>query len=268
LTLPVLAFAALLAPSSTEAALDRAFNRLYNFDFPGAHAILDRHIQSDPDDPLLHGVKAAAYLYSELARLHILEADFFLDNDKLVDRRKLVPDPAVRDAFRASIATTERLAAAHPGRDSLFAQSMAAGLVMDYAALVERRRFGSFPLAKRTQAFALKLLAMDPPVYDAYLTTGTIEYVVGNIPFIFRWLVRIDQIKGNRRKGMADLELVARHGRYYGPLARVMLAVINLREKRPAQAREILAALVADYPENPLFRKELARLAKPAPRRR
>ena len=196
----MLAFAALLTLPATEAALDRALNRLYNFDFPGALEILDRQIQSDPDDPLLHGVKAAAHLYRELARLHILETDFFLDNDKLVDRRKLVSDPAVRDAFRASIATTERLAATRGGRDGLFAQCMAAGLVMDYAALVERRRFGSFPLAKRTQGFALKLLALDPPVYDAYLTTGTIEYVVGNIPFIFRWLVRIDHIKGSRRK--------------------------------------------------------------------
>jgi hypothetical protein len=32
-------------------------------------------------------------------RLGILAADFFLDDDKIADKKKLKPDPGVRDSF-------------------------------------------------------------------------------------------------------------------------------------------------------------------------
>jgi predicted Zn-dependent protease len=202
-----------------------------------------------------------------LYRLKILELDFFTDDDKVVDRRALVPDPAVRRAFFQSLDGAERLAEVRlasrpddPG--SLFALSMATGLETDYAALVERRRFGSFSLSKRNQAYAHKLLALNPPVDDAYMTFGTVEYVVGSLPFYLRWLVRLAQISGSKEKAIEDLELVARRGRYYGPLARMTLAVIYVREKRPDKAQVLLTGLAAEFPENPLFRKELLRVSR------
>jgi len=53
---------------------------------------------------------------------------------------------------------------------------------------------------------------------------------------------------------------VAREGRYFRPLAKVFLGIIDLREKRPQEARRLLAELVHDYPRNPLYRKELDKL--------
>jgi hypothetical protein len=247
--------------------IDQAFDRLYNFDFKRAQEILDRQRQLTPEDPLPLSVKAASYLFFELYRLKILELDFFTDDDKVVDRRALVPDPAARRAFLQSLDGAERLAGVRlasrpddPG--ALFALSMATGLETDYAALVERRRFGSFSLSKRNQVYARKLLALNPPVDDAYMTFGTVEYVVGSLPFYLRWLVRLAQIGGSKEKAIEDLELVARRGRYYGPLARMTLAVIHVREKRPDKAEVLLAGLVSDFPENPLFRKELLRVSR------
>jgi hypothetical protein len=245
--------------------IQAAFTRLYNFDFAGAHVILEREIRRSPQDPLPLCVQAAADLYGELYRLHILETDFFLDDDKVVDRRKPTPDPALHDAFFKAVGEAERLAnvrlAAKPGdSDALFALCMETGLVTDYAALIERRRFGSFSLSKRNQVYARKLLALNPPVEDAYLTFGTVEYVVGSLPFFLRWFVRMDQIDGSKQKAVEDLELVVRRGKYYGPLARMMLAVIHLREKRLRPAETLLEGLAAEFPENPLFRKELLRI--------
>ncbi len=256
------------APAGEPDALIRqAFGRLYNFDFRGAHDLLDRHCRQYPQDPLGPSVGAAAHLFSELNRLKILEFDFFMDDDKVVDRRKLRPDPAARLAFLKQVENAERLAqarlAATPDdRDALFSLCMTSGLVTDYAALIERRRCGSFSLSKRNQTYARKLLALNPPVYDAYATFGAVEYVVGSLPFFLRWFVRFDQIKGSKEKAAEDLDLVAQKGRYYGPLARILLAVIHTREKRPAKAEELLSGLVADYPENPLFRKELIYVGK------
>jgi hypothetical protein len=238
---------------------------MYNFDFAGAHATLDRAIARQPDAPLNHAVKGVAYLFSELDRLKILQMDFFADDERVIDRRKLTPDPAVRAEIFRCIARARELAnarlAAHPtDRDALFAHCIASGLTTDYAALIERRRLASFSLARETQVWARKLITLDPPVYDAYLAVGTVEYVLGSLPFFIRWFIRIDNIEGSKQKAASDLELVAEHGRYYGPFARVLLSVIHLREKRPREAEKLLAGLVEEYPANSLLKRELARV--------
>jgi hypothetical protein len=242
----------------------QAFVCLYQFDFPGAHAILDREIARNPSSPAPYSVKAAALFFYELDRLKILQTQFFEDDDKLADRRKLTPDPLLREQFFRLLDATRRHAssrlAAHPeDREALFAQAMASGLETDYAALVERRRLGSFSLAKQSQAHALKLLSLNPPYYDAHLTTGSVEYVVSSLPFFLRWFVRIDQVEGSKQRAVEHLKIVAERGRYYGPFARVLLSVIALREKRPWEAEFLLSGLCADFPANPLFRRELDR---------
>jgi hypothetical protein len=252
-----------------DALIHQAFGRLYNFDFRGAHELLDQQIRLYPQDPLGPAVSAVAYLFAELDRLKILELDFFMSDDKFVDRRKLIPDPAARQAFFQQVENSERLAQARlaqnpDDRTAVFSMCVTSGLTTDYAVLIERRRFGSFSLAKRNQAYARRSLALNPPVYDAYVTIGTAEYIVGSLPFFLRWFVRFDQIKGNKQTASELLDLVVQKGKYYGPLARILLAVIHMREKRPAEAEKLLAGLVSEYPDNPLLRKELANVGKMA----
>ncbi|MGA3018921.1 MAG: tetratricopeptide repeat protein [Bryobacteraceae bacterium] len=251
----------------TEAALQAAYARLYDFDFKSAHEILDRQHQLDPQAPMVLAIKCAAYLFAELDRLKILELDFFTDDDKVVDRRKLIPDPAIRQKFFDMVAESDKLAYARlavkpDDPDALMALCMTTGMVTDYAALVEKRRFGSFSLAKKSHAWAKKLLALNPPVVDAYMTFGTAEYIVGSLPFFLRWFVRMDSVEGSKSKGIEELTLVARKGKYDGPFARILLAVIALREKHPEEAERLLAGLAKDYPDNPLIRKELARVSR------
>jgi hypothetical protein len=253
----------------TEAALKQAYAHLYNFDFNGAQEILDHQRQLDPKQPVIVATKAAAYLFSELDRLRILELDFFTDDDKVVDRRKLVPDPAVRAKFFKAVEESDglanaRLAAKPDDPDGLLALCMTTGLVTDYAALIEKRRFGSFALAKKSHIWAKKLLDLNPPMVDAYMTFGTAEYIVGSLPFFLRWFVHMDSVEGNKKKGIDELELVAKQGKYYGPFARMLLAVIAMREKRPQDAESLLAGLASEYPQNPLIRKELALARKEA----
>lgn len=252
------------AKVDTSTPIGQAFVRMYSFDFPGAHAILDQEVRRDPAFSLTYSVKAACLLFSEMNRLKILQVDFFEDDDKVVDRKKLVPDPAVRAEFLRLIDVSrekaEAMLAKQPDdREAWFTLCMSSGLVTDYAALVERRRFGSFALAKQTQAYALKLLALNPPYYDAHMSVGSAEYVVGCLPFFLRWFIRIDRVEGSKERAIEHLQLVAERGRYFGPFARILLAVVNLREKRPREAEELLIGLSEEFPENLLIRKELAR---------
>jgi hypothetical protein len=252
------------AKLDTSTPVGQAFARMYDFDFPGAHALLDQRIQLEPQDPLPYAIKAAAFMFAELHRLKILEIEFFEDDDRVVTRKKLAPDPLVRQEIFRLLDTARQRASARlltqPGdREATFALCIAAGLTTDYAALIERRRFGSFILARQTQVYVRQLVALRPPVYDAYLATGTTEYVVGSLPFYLRWFIRIDNVEGSKQKGVETLQLVADRGRYYGPFARIILAAIDMREKRFAEAERLLAGVSAEYPENPLLLKELQR---------
>lgn len=262
------------APSQPAAAADAApdpfvpiFNRLYNYDFTTAHAMLDERQRADPADPLPYSVRAAAYMFSEFERLRILETDFFVDDENMVDGQghRQKPDPEVRRRLFATLddagARAKVILAADPNhRRALLAMVMAAGVAADYVGFVERRQWKGMSLTRDTNRYAQKLLALNPPVYDAYMNVGSLEYVVGSLPFYVRWFVRFDKIEGNKRKGIEQMKLVAQHGTYYGPFARILLAVASLRENKLEDARQIVAQLAADFPGNPLLPRELDKI--------
>ena len=62
------------------------------------------------------------------------------------------------------------------------------------------------------------------------------------------------------------MRLTAEKWRYLAPFAKLLLAVAALRDKDTAHAKELLAGLTRDYPHNPLYRQELARIAPLASR--
>jgi hypothetical protein len=270
--LQTLILAACVAAAASAAAqpplrpegIDRAFARLYSYDFPGAHAVLDEEARVRPDDPLVYAVRGAAYLFTEFERQHILEMQFFEDDDKVTDRKRLKPDPAARARVFEATAAARKLAnarlATHPAdRNALFALCAAVGIETDYTGLIEKRYFKTYSLSKEAQKHARRLLALDPPDYDAYMTIGTVEYVVSKLNFFFRLFVRFDQIEGSKQKAMADLELVVKYGHYYRPFSKMLLAAIHLRENRPGPALALLKELDGEFPGNPLIRKEITR---------
>jgi predicted Zn-dependent protease len=246
--------------------IDRAFARLYNFDFRGAHAILDQHIAAHPSEPLPFAVRSAAYLFYELDRLGILESEFLVDDKRITEKKELKPDPAVRSQlFHAVEDARSRamaaLSATPDDEQALFAMCITMGVVTDYTALVEKRQMRSLSTAKRSNLYARHLLRLDPQFYDAYLTTGLNEYLVGSLPFFVRWFVRFDDVRGSKNQGIQNLRQVAHSGHYLKPFAKIMLAIVYLREKKPRETEKLLIELAREYPQNPLIRKELAKIS-------
>lgn len=248
-------------------SLDTAFDRMYRHDFAGAQRITSRYIEANPADPLGFTMKAAAYLFAELDRLQILESEFFGNDKRITDKKEVKADPAVRTAVYENLEKARELGEAmlksNPkNKNALFAICISYGIQTDYMALIEKKQLRSLSAARESHNWALKLLELDSTFYDAYLTTGLSEYLLGSVPFFVRWFLRFDETKGSKSQAVINLEKVAEHGRYFRPFAKVLLAIIHLREKRPLEAELQLADLHREFPENPLFKKEMDKLAK------
>lgn len=248
-----------------EATIDAAVQQMYNFSFPASHEILNQCIAAHPQDPLPYAFRAAAYLFYEMDRLGVLESEFLADDTRIIAKKKLRPDPTVRAQFYKALDDTgsraEAALRANPNdRSALFSMCISQGVATDYMALVEKRQFSSLSPARRSNNYAQRLLRLDPKYYDAYLTTGFSEYIIGSLPFIIRWFVHFDNVSGSKERGVENVRLVAREGHYFKPFAKILLGIAALRDKRPLEARDLLADLARDYPDNPLFRKELAKV--------
>ena len=265
-----LALAAVL-PAGVPAAVDvdptvgRALDRLYNFDFEAAHEALDGHVREQPDDPIGYAIRGAVYLFYELDRLGILATEFFRDDEKIIDRKRLQPDPEIYASFvevldRAETLALARLEESPDDTTALFALCLKEGLVSDYKALIEKRGLKSLRYARTASLHAIRLLELEPRFYDAYLATGITEYLIGSLPFFIRWFVRFEGVEGDKDVAFDELQMVADEGRYLGPFAKILLSVMSLREGRPEQARLLLDDLTTRFPENPLLRRELNRL--------
>lgn len=255
------------APCATACDVDAGYRQMYNLDFPGAHQSFLQCETERPGDPLPHVSNAAAYLFSEFDRLHILEVELFTDDSRFDARNKPRPDVAIRNAFMAELAQVEVLTkpilTSNPNdRDALLAQVLANGLRSDYAAMIEKRNIASLGYMKTSRKLAQHLIELDPSCYDAYLAVGVENYLLGVSAAPVRWMLQLGGAQTDKAAGEARLRLTAAHGRYLAPFARLLLAVAALRDHDRVTARSLLAGLSREFPNNQLYGRELARIPR------
>jgi hypothetical protein len=255
------------SPKETAAQpnIERGFQQMYNLDFGTAHDTFQAYQQAHPEEPIGYVSNAAAYLFSEFDRLHILESDLFTNDQKFEHRGKVAPDPAVKTEFENQLAKSDaaanKILAQQPDdRNALFAQVLANGLRGDYTALIENRNFASLSYMKTSRTIAQKLLIIDPTCYDAYLAVGVENYLLGVNSAPVRWMLRMTGAETDKAEGLQRLRLAADKGHYLAPFARLLLAVAALRDKDPQTARTLLAGLAKEFPGNQLYVVELARI--------
>jgi hypothetical protein len=263
--LPALAGDAEPSVSLTSTPLDRGFLGLYNMDFTGAQEDFVSWETEHPDDPVGPVSQAAGYLFSEFARLGILEAQFFENDSAFNDRSKVSADPVVHAQFEAALDHAQALAHARlnqdpKDRDALFALTLASGLRADYSALIEKKNLASLHFTKEASAWAQQLLAICDDCADVLVATGFSKYIVGSMSPPARWLLRMGGVPGDKKGGIADLQITAQHGHYLAPYARILLAIAYVRDKNKPRALELLTSLRAQFPSNTLFSREITRL--------
>lgn len=241
--------------------LDLGYRQMYNLQFDQAHSTFAEWGRQHPDDPMGPASDAAAYLFTEFDRLHILQSEFFIQDDHFYTDRKLSPDPVLKQKFQAALAKADQLAGPAPqGANNRFASLLCHGLQSDYLALIEKRYVPSFKEMKTARAMAEQLLARHPDYYDAWIAVGVENYMLSIKPAPLRWLLKLSGGETDKSLGIEKLQLTAQKGHYLLPFARLLLAVAALRDHDKNRARDILQELAREYPNNPLYQQELARI--------
>ncbi|MCU1308854.1 MAG: hypothetical protein JWN45_3549 [Acidobacteriaceae bacterium] len=267
--LVLIAWASVCEASNVALDLNNGYRQMYNLDFVGAHRTFTQWEQQYPNDPVGPVSQAAADLFAEFDRLKILEFDLFTRDERFDKRPKLAPDPFVKTSFESELAKSDQIAkrelAANPNDSrALLAQVIASGLRGDYAALIEKKNHDGLNHMKDSRALAEKLISVDTTCYDAYLAVGVENYLLSLNAAPVRWFLRIGGAQTDRAAGMEKLRLTAQKGHYFAPYARLLLAVAALRDKDPNTARDLLEGLSREFPQNDLYKKELARIQSAA----
>jgi hypothetical protein len=247
--------------------LDAGFHLLYELKPEEARSQFEALQKSHPENPLGSAAEAAAYLFEECYRQGVLTSEFFLDDKRFLGKTPLKPEPDLRAAFfaadkKAQDLAEQQLRANPDDPNALFAMTLSVGMQADYASLIDKQQIDSLKMIGVADTYAKKLLVIAPDAADAYLGLGTANYIIGSLPGIKKFFLGFIGIHGDKKLGIQQLEFAADHGRYLQPFAKILLAMAALREKKPEVARAQLTELVAEFPENPLFASELAKLER------
>jgi hypothetical protein len=245
--------------------LDAGFHFLYELKFEEARNQFEAWQKSHPDDPLGSASEAASYLFEECYRQGVLSSEFFVDDKRFLGKTPLKPDPKLRAAFFAADKQAQDLAQpqlkANPkDANALFAMTLSVGMQADYASLIDKQQLASLKMTREADQYAKRFLLVVPDAADAYLGLGMANYIVGSLSEFKKFFLGFAGIHGDKKVGIQQLEIVASHGRYLRPFAKILLALAALREKKTEVARKQLTELVAEFPENSLFARELAKL--------
>ncbi len=245
--------------------IESGFNLLYELKFGEARERFSEWKRANPADPLGFAAMAASYLFEEFYYQHVLTSEFFLDDELLLGGIQGKPNEARKANFQSENGKAKELARKRLNEDpqdanALFSLTIATGMQADFLSILERRQLESLSLIKEADRYAKRLIALRPDDADAWLSLGAANYIVGCLPAYKRFFLWFGRIHGDKELGMEQLQITAEKGHYLKPFAQIFLALAAMRENRDEIARNQLTDLAAHFPDNPIFRDELARL--------
>jgi len=257
------------AQNGVEDRLIQSYRDVYNVRFQGALQEVEQAKTLAPDDPMPWIAQANAVLFREFDRLHVLRSETFASDDNYTGRQSYTWDPGSYQAFQNALNGAEQLAQKRLDRNknddrALLALALSNSMRAEDAALFAKKDMATLSYFHASTSYAERLLAVAPQSYDAYLASGLGKYVIGCKSAPVRWVLRAGGMKGDRDEGVKELSLAAAHAVYMAPFARLLLAYDDLRRNNKIEARKKFAALHDEFPNNPMFLQETARLEGPS----
>lgn len=243
---------------------------LFNIDYATARAKFEEIRQIAPQHPagdLYLGIATwLEHLYRNRrlqTSLYNSESSFYAGADKAKEENEGDQvDPAVDKAFRDRIqqAKLKALTLFNQNKkdpDALYFLGAVHGVLAGYEASTARKFFAAMRNGSRNVDLHQKVIELKPDYYDAYLSIGTYHYILGSLPFYMKALAALGGMRGNKQKGISELQTVVEQGSNADDASVLLLAIFQ-NEKRPHDALTVLQRLSAKYPQNYLLKLEEA----------
>ncbi len=235
---------------------------MYELKFNAARVQISSYKLDSPEDPLGEAAEAASFLFEQFNEKGVLTSAFFLDDDRLQNGIEGPPDQRLSSAFleanQKARTGAERILKAHPDDlGALLTLCLTDGMQGDFEALVAKHQLAGLRLIRRAEREADRVLKIDPGAGDAYVAIGAANYIIGTLPAYKRFLLWFGNIRGDKARGLEQLEVASVRGHYLRPLAKVMLALASERERQFDRARVLFGDLTREFPGNPVFAREL-----------
>jgi Uncharacterized protein conserved in bacteria len=256
-------------PMNYDPQVRDAFTRFYNLDYTGAIQRFEHIRSAHPGDPQATAYLLEAVLFQELYRQDLLDTTFYANDGFLTGKHATRDDPEARKQILGLAEDAVREADARLTRNpndvnALYARAWVRAQQTAYLAMVDRDFRGGFKLATKAKDDAERVLQLDPNYVDAKLITGVYQYVVGALPWPFKFIIGFAGITGSKSTGMAMLHDCGERGVSNSVEARTVIALFLRRESKYQDAIQVVRKLKAEYPHDFLFHLEEANLRKDA----
>jgi len=238
-----------------QAASDQGVDHVFRVEHDQAIQFFAGLAEERPDHPGPPLAGAVAVWLRELFARQELGLDEFIAPGYFTRPSARVMPEADRQAFLDGIAKSQKLAAKylaeHPGdQDSRYYLGACEGALGAFALTIERSYLSALRHGKKAYQIQRDLVDEDPEFWDSYMTVGTYEYILGNIPWYLKWITTMAGYRGSAERGFEYLIMAADKGMFVHNEARVLLMVLYVREKSYDYALQVVGGLRKKYPEN------------------
>ena len=240
--LPVSAAAGPHLSPAAAAQLDEGLTRLYSLDYAKSRAAFRRLIELEPENPFGYLFEAGGIWWESSQ-----EFGLFKDTPTLQGLFEEDVDAAQR---KADVAIDSKDPQARA--DGYFASGMALGTLGQWR-LMKGHWMEAYFDGKKAIKHLKKCVKLDPTYYDADLGLGVFDYQAAHFSGVAK-LSFLLGMRGNEKRGLAEIQLAADKARYANRQAEEFLLSIFISDLHDfARALPVVSKLRLEFPQSPYY---------------
>ena len=242
-----------------------AIDHYRNLEYDAAKQQLRGWLDTHPTDLRASNYLATATLYNEMFERGVLESSVYGEGGDIFKASKVAVTPSFQQELLSILDKSQQLAEErlknNPNdKDAMYWAGVSHGTRATYHFALRKEYMPALHEASAAYKYHSDLLRADPDYVDAYLVVGMNNYVVGSLPWYVKVLASLTGRHGDREEGIRQVKRVTERGSFAREDAKVMLAVLDQREKMYAQALALYQDMARSYPRNYLLQYEVANL--------
>ncbi len=246
-------------------AVKQGFTDLFELDYAEAQKRFTQIADRFPEHPGPPLYQATTVWLHELFERQDLDLDKFITPSYFTEKTGQTMSKANREFFMDKLERARTLCndilSKKPGdvRARYFLGAIE-GVEASFYITIDHSVGNAFKHGKLAYKYDSEVLKEDPEFYDAYMTVGMYQYIVGSLPWYVKWIAAVIGFHGSKEQGLEDLQLAAEHGEFVADDSRVLQMVLFVRDGRYKDALRLAQFLHDRFPKNFLFNLNRAQI--------